>query len=65
MKCLENEGLDKAFEMAKFIWNKERAAPCPLDGLTVFEETAYHCDLCNREPQGVSLCANGTITIEP
>jgi len=64
MKCLENEGADETFETAKFIWNKERAETCPFDGLTVFEETAYHCDLCHGEPQCVSVCTNGAITIK-
>ena len=64
IKCLENEGVDETLEMAKFIWNKERAETCPFDGLTVFEETAYHCVLCRGEPQCVSVCTNGAITIK-
>jgi MinD superfamily P-loop ATPase len=65
MKCFEKEGVDETFEMAKFIWNEQRAETCPFDGLTVFQEAAYHCDLCHGEPQCVSVCTNEAITIEP
>ena len=34
------------------------------DGLTVFKETAYHCDLCSGEPRCVSVCTSGAITIK-
>jgi Fe-S-cluster-containing hydrogenase component 2 len=64
MKCLENEGADETLEMTKFIWNKQRAKDCPFDGLTVFEETSYHCDLCSGDPQCVSVCTSGAITIK-
>ncbi len=63
MKCLENERAEEPLEMARFIWSKQRAKDCPFDGVTVFEETGYHCDLCGGEPQCVSVCTTGAITI--
>ncbi len=64
MKCLGNEVLDETLEMAKFVWKKQRALECPFDGLNVFEEVAYHCNLCGGDPQCVSLCTTGAIAIE-
>ncbi len=64
MKCLESERAEERLEMTKFIWNKQRVKDCPFDGLTVFGEMAYHCDLCGGEPQCVSVCTTGAITIK-
>ena len=65
MKCLEKEGCDEALEKTKFIWPKQRGETCPFDGLTLFEATAFHCDLCGGDPQCVSVCTTGAILMNP
>lgn len=64
MKCLEHEDADERAEISRFVWSRERAAACPFDGLNVFEEAAYHCNLCKGDPQCVSVCTTGAIAIE-
>lgn len=63
MKCLEEEEVDEAIEKSKFVWRSQRAEVCPFNGLTVFEDSAYHCDLCGGRPECVSVCTNGAIWI--
>ena len=65
MKCLEKEGCDETPEKTKFIWPKQRAEACPFDGLTTFEASAFHCDLCGGDPQCVSVCTSGAILMKP
>ncbi len=64
MKCLEDEEVDETLEMGKFVWEKQRAEKCPFEGLNLFEEVAYHCNLCRGDPQCVLVCTPGAITIE-
>jgi Fe-S-cluster-containing hydrogenase component 2 len=64
MKCIENEDADEALEKKRFIWNWQRAESCPFNGLSVFEKTAYHCDLCGGVPQCILVCTNGAITVK-
>ena len=56
MKCLEGEGAQEGLEKKKFIWNKSRAERCPFGALGVFENEAYHCDLCGGSPQSIKVC---------
>jgi Fe-S-cluster-containing hydrogenase component 2 len=65
MKCLEKESCDDSLEKAKFIWPKERGEACPFDGLTTFEASAFHCDLCGGDPQCVPVCTSGAILMKP
>jgi Fe-S-cluster-containing hydrogenase component 2 len=65
MKCLEKEKCDEALEKTKFIWPKQRVEICPFDGLTLFEASAFHCDLCGGDPQCVSVCTTGAILVKP
>ncbi len=65
MKCLEAEEVDEAVEKSKFVWRSQRAGVCPFNGLTVFENSAYHCDLCGGRPECVSICTNGAIWVRP
>lgn len=64
MKCLGSEESDEPLEKTKFIWPKQRAEICPFDGLNVLEGFAFHCDLCSGDPQCVSVCTSGAITIK-
>ncbi len=64
MKCLEDEEVDEAIEKSKYIWGNQRAEACPFDGLPVFEDSAYHCDLCGGKPECVSVCTNGAIWVK-
>jgi MinD superfamily P-loop ATPase len=64
MNCLEGEEVDEAVEKFKYTWRRQRAEVCPFDGLTVFENSAYHCDLCGGRPECVSVCTNGAIWVK-
>jgi len=64
MMCLKEEKVDEAIEKSKFIWPSQRVDACPFDGLTVFEDSAYHCDLCGGSPQCVSVCTTGAIWVK-
>jgi len=57
------EGIPREFE-TKFILPRQRAETCPFDGLTFFEDLAYHCDLCGGDPQCISVCTNGAVVIK-
>ena len=63
MKCLAGEEATNNSEKKKFLWNKARAERCPFHALTVFEEHAYHCDLCGGHPQCVRVCTPGAIRL--
>ncbi|MEW6667660.1 MAG: hypothetical protein AB1512_20825 [Thermodesulfobacteriota bacterium] len=65
MKCLEAEGLAREPERRQFRWPKGRADHCPFEALPVFEETAYHCDLCGGDPRCVGVCTTGAIRLTP
>ena len=62
MKCLAKEEVDEAEEKKAFLWNKSRAEECPFKALSVFDGTAYHCDLCGGDPQCVNVCTSGAIS---
>ena len=64
MKCLNHEETDEALEKTKFIWPRQRAETCPFGGLNVFEDLAFHCDLCRGDPQCISVCTNGAVVIK-
>ncbi len=64
MNCLEGEEVDEAVEKFKYTWRRQRAEACPFDGLTVFEDSAYHCDLCGGKPECVSVCTTGAIWVK-
>ena len=63
MKCLEVEGLPQEPERRQFRWPKPRADQCPFEALPVFEDTAFHCDLCGGDPRCVRVCTTGAIRI--
>lgn len=63
MKCLSEEEKVSSQERKKFVWSSRRAQQCPFDGLTVFGEHAYHCDLCLGNPQCVKVCTTGALTL--
>jgi Fe-S-cluster-containing hydrogenase component 2 len=60
MKCLE-DGIQERTEKKKFIWHKSRAKRCPFGALGVFENAAYHCDLCGGNPQCITVCTPGAL----
>ena len=61
MKCLEGEEVAEAPERKTFVWIKERAERCPFHALPVFDEKAYHCDLCRGAPQCIDVCTTKAI----
>ncbi len=63
MLCLADEEVDEAAERGKFLWPKARVKACPFNGLSFFEGTAFHCDLCGGDPQCTKVCTPGAITI--
>lgn len=63
MKCLEAEGLPQEPERQEFLWPKPRARQCPFEALPVFEDAAYHCDLCGGDPRCVRVCTTGAIRL--
>ena len=56
MKCLRGDEVNEELEKGKFIWDRIRAEDCPFNALTVFDENAYHCDLCGKNPQCIKVC---------
>lgn len=64
MKCLDGEDVTQNSEKKQFIWSKERAKRCPFDGLNVFDEDAYHCDLCSGHPQCIRVCTSEAIRLK-
>jgi len=56
MKCIEGEHVQEGLEKKKFFWDKERADRCPFDAIMVFDDEAYHCDLCGGNPQCTKVC---------
>ena len=63
MKCLKGEEVVTVMEKRKFIWDRRRAENCPLNALSVFEENAFHCDLCGENPQCIKVCTPKAIRI--
>jgi carbon-monoxide dehydrogenase iron sulfur subunit len=63
MKCLSREEVDETTERKIFLWNESRVKACPFKALSVFEGTAYHCDLCGGDPQCTKVCTPGAITV--
>jgi Fe-S-cluster-containing hydrogenase component 2 len=61
MKCLEGEGAAGTSERKTFVWIKGRAERCPFHALPVFDEKAYHCDLCRGNPQCINVCTTKAI----
>ena len=64
MKCLDGEDVVEKLEKEQFRWAKARAGRCPFDGLSVFGQTAYHCDLCSGHPQCVKVCTPEAIRVK-
>ncbi len=64
MKCLDGENVVEKLEKAQFRWAKARAGRCPFDGLSVFGQIAYHCDLCSGHPQCVRVCTPEAIRVK-
>ena len=64
MKCLKGEDVAENLEKEQFLWQKARAGRCPFDSLGVFDQDAYHCDLCGGHPQCVSVCTSEAIRIK-
>jgi len=66
MKCMAGgEATMTVAERKAFIWDAKRADKCPFDALPVFEGKAYHCDLCEGDPQCVKACTTGAIRVQP
>jgi anaerobic carbon-monoxide dehydrogenase iron sulfur subunit len=63
MKCLSKEEVDEATEKKLFLWNRSRVKACPFKALSVFDGTAYHCDLCGGDPQCTKVCTPGALTV--
>jgi hypothetical protein len=64
MKCFNGEEVEEESEKKQFLWNKERAERCPFNGLNVFDQDAFHCDLCGGYPQCIHVCTIGAIRIK-
>jgi len=64
MKCLAGEDAVDKSEKKQFVWENARAERCPFDGLTVFGQDAYHCDLCSGHPQCVRVCTCEAIRVK-
>lgn len=65
MKCLQGEETAEKMERKKYIWDRERATRCPFRALEVFDNKAYHCDLCGGKPQCVKVCTTGALVFSP
>ena len=63
MKCIEGKEIDERAEKKKFLWAGSRADRCPFRALTLFGDTAYHCDLCGGNPKCVKVCTPGAISL--
>lgn len=64
MKCLGGGDAEEQKERKKFLWDRKRAEHCPFGALQVFEDQAYHCDLCAGKPKCVSVCTTGALRIQ-
>ena len=64
MKCLDGEDVTEESERKQFVWSKERAERCPFNGLNIFDEDAYHCDLCGGHHQCIRVCTTDAIHIK-
>jgi carbon-monoxide dehydrogenase iron sulfur subunit len=63
MKCLSGEKTEEDRERKRFIWQRDRADRCPFHALPVFNDEAYHCDLCGGKPQCVKVCTTQAVRI--
>ncbi len=64
MACLSGEQVGAATEKKRFVWPKMRAERCPFGALNLFEDSAYHCDVCRGDPQCVKVCTPRAITFK-
>lgn len=64
MKCLNGEKVMEVQERKKFIWDKTRAKNCPFNVLSVLNGQAFHCNLCDGNPQCVKVCTPGAIQVQ-
>jgi len=62
MVCLSGEQVDAAAEKRRFLWPEIRAGRCSFHALALFGDNAYHCDLCEGDPQCVKVCTPGALT---
>ena len=63
MKCLPGEKAEGEGEKKKFIWDTSSAGRCPFGALPVFDNKAFHCDLCQGKPQCVKVCTTQAISV--
>jgi len=63
MKCLDGEEVIREKEKKRYLWSHIRAERCPFEGLSVVDETAYHCDLCGGDPQCIKVCTPKAISL--
>ncbi len=63
MACLAEEHVVAKHEKRKFVWDGVRAGRCTFNALSLFENTAFHCDLCGGDPQCVKVCTPGALTL--
>jgi Fe-S-cluster-containing hydrogenase component 2 len=63
MKCLSGENVEEDRERKLFLWHRHRADRCLFRALPVFNDYAYHCDLCGGKPQCVKVCTTEAIKI--
>jgi anaerobic carbon-monoxide dehydrogenase iron sulfur subunit len=64
MVCLSGEQVDAAIEKKTFLWPEMRAELCPFHALAIFGGNAYHCDLCEGDPQCAKVCTPQAITLK-
>ena len=63
MRCINAEEAVEARGRDAFLWDPARAERCPFQALGVFEDKAYHCDLCGGRPRCVTVCTTGALRI--
>ena len=63
MTCLTDEDVEEDQERKTYLWSKSRAERCPFRALSVFDDVAFHCDLCGGRPQCVKVCTSKAISI--
>ncbi|HNR13871.1 MAG TPA: hypothetical protein PKJ77_04645 [Thermodesulfobacteriota bacterium] len=64
MTCLQGEDAVPDEEMKRFSWPVARAERCPFHALPVFGGQSFHCNLCNGDPQCLSVCTTGALVLE-
>jgi carbon-monoxide dehydrogenase iron sulfur subunit len=64
MPCMGQNNRNSEEYRLRFVWEKALSDACPFKAVFQWGDEAYHCDLCEGEPQCVRVCSTGAIEID-